>query len=423
VRHLLAPLVGVLAVGLSTPLARGDEPAGTAPVTSEARLRALEERLRVLEEREAARAPAEELRDDDRLGALVEALGDIRLEASVFASGQVHLGRPAGRKGVVPLRAFDVDEGTAVIDYAEVAIERVVGDPGPVGDIGLRVDVGFGRIADLVDLDPEFGRADDAIVLQQAYVTYRLPLPFQVEILGGKFVTWIGAELIEPHLNNTTSRSWAFGLGAPYTHTGVGLRVSPVEGVCYTQYVVNGWERVEDDNDAKTLGGSLVLCGDALSLPVTLTLGWVWGAEQPDRDGPKRLLLDGVLLVQPFEALRLGVEVHYGREQEANPADPTRAAAWYGAAGLVTLEPIEDLVLALRVEHFRDRDGARSGVARTLRGVTFALEKSVAIRRARVGVRAEVRSDWSDDRAFPRGSRAGASRDQQTVSLALFVAF
>lgn len=416
-RRELAPVLGALALSLSAPVALATEE-GVAPVDTAARLAALEARVADLDARAAG---AQE--EGSALAALVEALGDVRLEASVFASAQVHLGRPAGRRGVVPLRAFDLDEGTALLDYAEVALERTVGDPGSTGDLGLRVDVGFGRVADLIDLDPHSGRADDGVALQQAFVTYRLPLPVQVDLVAGKFVTWIGAELIEPHLNATTSRSWAFGFAAPYTHTGAAVRVGPLEGVTYTQYVVNGWEVVEDDNDAKTLGGSLALAAEALSTPVALTLGWVWGAEQPDRAGPKRLLVDAVLSVELLARLRLCVEGHYGREQEAHPTLPDRTAAWYGVAGLVELEPLDGLSVAVRGEYFRDRDGARTGAPRTLTGLTLAVQKAVEVRRARVGVRLELRADWSDDPAFPRGSRSLASRDQQTLSLALWCAF
>jgi hypothetical protein len=56
--------------------------------------------------------------------------------------------------------------------------------------------------------------------LQEAYVSFLLPLGDGLIVKGGKFVTLLGYEVIESPNNLNFSRGYLFALAIPLTHTG-----------------------------------------------------------------------------------------------------------------------------------------------------------------------------------------------------------
>src|SRR5439155_15499428 len=94
--------------------------------------------------------------------------------------------------------------------------------------------------------------------LQQFYATYTPHLLGRdVAIDFGKFVTPFGMEVIESSSNDNYSRSFGFQYAIPFYHAG--LRFSfPITGkLSFVGGVVNGWNNVADDNDAKSILGQL----------------------------------------------------------------------------------------------------------------------------------------------------------------------
>src|SRR5262249_11400203 len=155
-----------------------------------------------------------------------------------------------------PLRAFDVDQNDFHVDLVELVVKRELGTPEPWGDLGFRVDLDYGRLPALVNGRPDV--AED-FLLHQALVSYRLPTPWPIDFVAGKFATPLGLESMEPALNPSSSRSLLITFVTPITHVGAGVRLQPSPAIGYAQYVVNGVEVTSDDNDGKTLVGALTL--------------------------------------------------------------------------------------------------------------------------------------------------------------------
>ena len=105
----------------------------------------------------------------------------------------------------------------------------------------------------------------------------------------GKFVTPIGAEVIESKDNFNYSRGLLFALAIPYYHMGARVGYSFSDKVSLTGYLVNGWNDVKDNNGAKTVGASLAIKpGKA-----TIIANYLVGDEQPEgSDGGTRNLID-----------------------------------------------------------------------------------------------------------------------------------
>ena len=115
------------------------------------------------------------------------------------------------------LRTFDVQHNTLSLSLAEIAFAKAVNTDHRVG---FRVDLDFGKTADLVAaFEPEENGKEIYKHIQQAYLSVLAGEKLQLDV--GKFVTPIGAEVIESQDNWNYSRSVLFGYAIPFYHVGV----------------------------------------------------------------------------------------------------------------------------------------------------------------------------------------------------------
>ena len=193
--------------------------------------------------------------------------------------------------------------------------------------------------------------------LEEAYLTYNFPGLPDLQLKAGKFVTLLGAEVIEPWRNPNISRSLAFSWAIPFTHTGVlaSYAFSPMASL--TLGAVNGWDNVVDSNDGKSVTGSFALT------PVeqfSLLINGIYGAEQADRGDSKRGVIDVVATVKPVENVALILNYDYGNETDLGVGG---VAEWNAFAGIVSVDVPDVLPVpmgfALRGEYFDDSDGTR----------------------------------------------------------------
>jgi len=118
---------------------------------------------------------------------------------------------------------------------------------------------------------------DHEVELEEAYLVYNVPIGNGLTLKGGKFVTLLGSEVIEPWLNPTWSRSYLFGFAIPFTHTG-GL--ATVQGRRHDQRHRrwrHGWDNVEDNNSSPSVTGQIAIApNDRASVYVN----GIYGPEQ-----------------------------------------------------------------------------------------------------------------------------------------------
>ena len=69
----------------------------------------------------------------------------------------------------------------------------------------------------------------------------------------GKFVTPIGAEVIESQDNWNYTRSILFGYAIPFYHVGVRATLTATDKVTLAGYLVNGWNNGSEINGDKTI--------------------------------------------------------------------------------------------------------------------------------------------------------------------------
>ncbi|MBI3770947.1 MAG: outer membrane beta-barrel protein [Deltaproteobacteria bacterium] len=228
----------------------------------------LEERVQRLERRGEMPAAATDTSGlQKRLDALEAAIKKppfgLTVGGMVVGSYLYDLNDPqAGNRGTVGLRGFDKDHNTFSLDLFQLQVSRAPGENG----VGFVTKVNFGKVAERMaadwDGDGTVGNVaeeQNSIELEEAYITYNFPGLPDLQLKGGKFVTLLGAEVIESPRNPNISRSLAFSFSIPFTHTGLLMSYAVSPQVNLIGGIVNGWDNVIDSNDGKTFMGSVTV--------------------------------------------------------------------------------------------------------------------------------------------------------------------
>jgi len=202
--------------------------------------------------------------------------------------------------------------------------------------------------------------------VQEAYLTWAMPDdgPSSLKGLtlkGGKFVTLLGAEVIEPWANYNYSRSFLFSFAIPFTHTGALVSYPISDKLSVTGGAVEGWDKVQSNNQGWSGIGNVTY---TLSDQVTLAANGIWGPEQTNTTGNKRGVADLVATIKPTSELTLLLNYDWGHEEGA--AAGNEAALWQGFAAVANYAFTDRASAAVRGEWFEDHGGTRTGIVGSL---------------------------------------------------------
>ena len=167
----------------------------------------LDERVERLERRSemAPAAPAEPSGLGERLDALEAMIKTppfgLKIGGMIVTSYMYDFNRPDS--DIVSLRAFDKDHNSFVLDLFQLQVSREPGENG----VGFLAKVDFGKTAERMasdwDGDGTVGNVaeeQNAVELQDAFITYNPPGAPDFGIKAGKFVTLLGAEIGRAHV-------------------------------------------------------------------------------------------------------------------------------------------------------------------------------------------------------------------------------
>jgi len=330
-------------------------------------------------------------------------VGPINFSGSVDGYYSLNLNHPISRTN--NLRNFDVQANQFSLNYAELVLAH---DPDPVG---FRVDLGFGKTADIVHGAEQ--APDTFRNIQQAYVSLLPSWGNGLQIDFGKFVTNAGAEVIETQDNWNYSRSLLFAWAIPYYH--FGARASMPLGSHFTAgaSLVNGWNNVEDNNSGKTAGVTGSLTFDKISW----VSNYYVGPEKGDTNAGFRHLYDTTLFLTPSEKAKFYINFDYGVDKGIDDGDNNH---WVGVAGAARFALNDWFALAPRIEWFNDADGFSTGTIQKLKEFTMTAEFKM---KEGFLTRVEYRRDWSDQPFFDRGNELGSHRNQDTFLVGLVAFF
>jgi hypothetical protein len=258
------------------------------------------------------------------------------------------------------LRAFDRDSNSMVLDLFQLEISRAPGEDG----VGFVTKVNFGKTAERMaadwDGDGTVGNVaeeQNSVELEEAYITYNFPGLPELQVKAGKFVTLLGAEVIESWRNPNISRSLQYTFAIPIGHTGALASYAISEMASVTLGIVNGWDNVVDSNDGKSVTGNFTLT------PVeqfALSINGIYGAEQPDRGDSKRGVADIIATIKPVENFAIILNYDYGNESDLEVGGHEE---WNAFSGILAYDLPDVFAVpvgfALRGEYFDDSDGTR----------------------------------------------------------------
>ncbi len=317
--------------------------------------------------------------------------------------------------GTNELRVYDVDRGYT-FDVAEVSVKKEPSDRYPIGfglvlaggeDVQLNHSIGIFREADDAATDTE------KVDLQEAYLSYKVPVGAGLTLKGGKFVSPFGYEVVESPNNLNFSRGFLFAFATPLTHVGLLGSYPVTEALTLTAGPVLGWDVATGRNEAPSGLAQVAFTGvEELSASV----GFIVGPEKTGDRRNLRGLLDLVVSYTGIKDVTLALEADYGHEADAAPSG--RDADWWGVAGYAAYDWTPALRTAVRLEYFRDADGVRTGFASGIDvfGATATLQYKIW--RGLVG-RLEYRHDEADKKVFS----GGTSKSQDTLSVSLYYSF
>ena len=117
-------------------------------------------------------------------------------------------------------RQFDTDQNGFNIQAVKLALEKALPDKNDWA-AGFRVDMIYGADANYLKDSAFNPGTNTGLALEQALVKFRIPVGNGLDIYAGKFVTFLGYEVIESPANPNFSRGLLFTNAIPLTHTGV----------------------------------------------------------------------------------------------------------------------------------------------------------------------------------------------------------
>lgn len=300
------------------------------------------------------------------------------------------------------LRSFDVQHNTFSLSLAEIAFAKAVNVDHRVG---FRMDLDFGKTADLVAaFEPEENGQEIYKHIQQAYLSVLAGDKLQLDV--GKFVTPIGAEVIESQDNWNYSRSVLFGYAIPFYHVGVRATLPVSDKLTLTGHLVNGWNNGSEINGDKTFAlGATV----KPSSKVTWIGNLMAGKETAGSDDT-RVLFDTTLIVALTDTLSVMANYDYGKEGDVK---------WSGIAAYAKFQASPQWALVGRLEYLADEDGGFMTLGQKAQTLTLTSDHTLA---GGLRMRLEYRGDFTDSALFV-DEDGGLKDAQHAVIVGLVYAF
>jgi len=339
-------------------------------------------------------------------------------------------------------RQFDTNGNSFSLNTFLLQIAKPVGDS---DHYGFAVKLRAGSDAAAL---PGSNGSDFAV--QEAYMTYAATSKLQ--IIGGRFVTSEGVEVVDTINNPNFSEGLLFTWLEPISHTGVKAVYTFNDKVNATIGVVNGWNVATDNNSQKTMIWQVATTptkktswsfegtyGNELAQPAVVP-GTNPAVPAPAAaDHADKLSLDTVAGYNPTDKLSLNAQLNW-YEQTNDPAvvasDLGKSVGTTHATGAgiwVSYATTSKFTEIIRYEVLSDENGANvfpggpfgnepsPGTSTNQTVQEFTLTHKTMLT-ANLGTRLEYRHDWSNEASFVRSDGTNV-RNQNTISADWFVTF
>jgi hypothetical protein len=248
--------------------------------------------------------------------------------------------------------------------------------------------------------------------VQEAVAGLRLAGSLWVD--AGIYLSYLGLESWISRDNPTYSRSLVAEY-SPYYESGVRITWQPASRLTLQGHLMNGWQKISEDNGAKAVGARL-----DFAMTPRLTVAWAGfiGNERPDGTPRTTRCFNQVMFkAEAWRGWQFQGEVDYGRQGAG-----ARLQEWYGVAAIARLRLLSRLTGAARFERFADPDQvvAVTGSSAGLRVNGASLGMDLVLPGGALW-RSELRGLRASHAMFPKRGVSDASRSNLVLvsSLAL----
>lgn len=251
---------------------------------------------------------------------------------------------------------FDNKHDTFQLDQAALTLAYQ-----PKEGFGALVDVAAGE--DMKILNAAEGSNPNTFDIVQGFMQYATGA---VTLIGGKFVTLAGAEVIAPTGNTNFSRSFLF-YAEPLTHTGVRATYAASDTFSVIVGVNNGWNYSSLSTSGSKTGEFGLAWTPSKAFSITLQ---GYAGKDPTYDAP-RTFIDAVATYNATDALTFILSYDWGQQKQQPAGDPS--LDWNGAAFYTNYALNDHWRVSLRVEYLDDKNGfvTGTGIAQTLKEGTL----------------------------------------------------
>ena len=304
--------------------------------------------------------------------------------------------KPFAASSQSALRQFDDNGDGFNVNAVKIALEKALPDKNEWA-AGFRIDTIYGADARALP-DAGFNTAagtspaatgtnTSGLALEQALVKFRIPVGNGLDIYAGKFVTFLGYEVIESPANPNFSRGLLFTNAIPLTHTGVYADYKFNDTVEAKFGVVDGWNNSTSlvNGSDNTFGGKAITGQLNINAPgknANITQSFIYspqgdvGAATPTAGPGLAPIGDNPVFVYDIWGnwtptfdksgnTTLGFNIDYGYD----------SYSWYGAALYAQYKLTKTITLAGRGEYLHsDANAGKFGVT----GGTFVGAGGVA---------------------------------------------
>lgn len=312
-------------------------------------------------------------------------IADVIASSGITVSGYVAASYSRSNGYPVNIHQFDNKHDSFQLDQAGLMIAYQ-----PKEGFGAVLDVNAGEDARILNL-AESGSDNSVINVRQAFVQYATG---SLAVMAGKFVTLAGAEVINPALNTSFSRSLLFFDSEPLTHTGIRASYALTDTFSFTAGVNNGWNATSTSYGSKT--GELGI-GWIPNKTFSLLAQAYFGKTDPDFGGndSMKTLFDVVAIYNATSSLTFILNVDINKWDDA--LGPNQDAKWSGVAAYVNYAINDQWRVSVRAEYLDDADGFLTGSDQKLKEgtVTFGYSPVKSFE-----LRLEARVDKADNDTF-----------------------
>lgn len=247
-------------------------------------------------------------------------------------------------------RAYDA-AGGFILHAAHVAVAHSFS---PEASAFVSLDFGSDATVNSFNYAPSAAGPGMPADVREGYAKWT---PGDFTFVAGKFVTLNGIEVVDGPLNPTITRGFLFWLAEPVGHTGAKASYALGGGMAHIGLgLVNGWDRLYDNNNAKTLLFNADVAPDPM---FHAQISGSYGAETSGNDEDKRLTIDltGAVVL---DSLTLNFQGLVGSEPKVGAADANgpQDDSWFGF-GLQPVYTMDKFSIGARFEYFNNKHGSR----------------------------------------------------------------